>query len=255
MPGFSLNIMRGIKKGELREMKKISSTFRRERPLYRLSDSLRDGINIIAELKHISPSHGVLHNHITDSVRIARYVYGGASAVSILAEREFFGGSYDIMKIAAEEVEVPVLCKDFVFFKEQIEAAYTCGADIVLLIARALEKSELEDLFCEAKSMGIMPLVEICMEEELEKISGINPDFVMVNMRDLESLKIDFTRGIDVLNSLPEGVIAVSASGVNSAADIGLIKSKTGVKNFLVGAALMNHSEPDVFIRELKDVC
>lgn len=255
MSRFSLQTMKGIKREELVEMKKISSTFRRDRPMHRLQDSLYDGINIIAELKHSSPSHGELDSHITDSVRLARYVYGGASAVSILAEREFFGGSYDMMKAAAEEVEVPVLCKDFVFFKEQIDAAYACGADIVLLIARALEKSELEDLFCEAKSMGILPLVEICRGEELEKISGISPEFLMVNMRDLESLEIDFERGIEVLNSLPEGVTAISASGVNNAADIETIKSRAGVKNFLVGAALMNHSEPDVFLRELKDVC
>lgn len=255
MQRFSLKAMRGIKEKELPEMKKLSSTFKRERPVYRLKDSFSDGINIIAELKHSSPSHGVLDSHITDSVRIAKYVYGGAAAVSILAERVFFGGSYDIMKLAAEEISVPVLCKDFIFFREQIDAAYVCGADIALLIAKSLEKGELEDLYGTAEERGIIPLVEICHEAELEKLAGVKPEMVMVNMRDLETLEINFIRGIETLKALPENVTAISASGINSKRDIELILKETGVKIFLLGASLMTHSEPDMMIRELRDVC
>lgn len=254
MRKFSLNVMRGIKERELAEMKNLSSTFKRERPVYKLSDSFGDGINIIAELKHSSPSHGSLDSHITDSVRIARYIYGGAAAVSILAEREYFGGSYNIMKLAAEDVSVPVLCKDFVFFKEQIDAAYVCGADSVLLIAKALEKGELEELYRYAENAGILPLVEVCHEEEFEKLNVINPDMVMVNMRDLETLEISFERGIKTINALPPDVTAISASGINSRSDIEFIMKEAGVKNFLVGASLMTHSEPDMMIRELRDV-
>lgn len=255
MQKFSLEAMKEIKGGELHEMKKLASNFKRERPVYKLSDSFGDGVNIIAELKHSSPSHGALDSQITDSVRIAGYVKGGAAAVSILAERQFFGGSYDIMKLAAEEVSVPVLCKDFVFFKEQIDAAYTCGADMVLLIARALEKSELEKLYRHAESIGILPLVEVCREDELEKLNIINPKLVMVNMRDLETLEINFAQGIETLRSLPENVIPISASGISSKSDIEFIIKETGVRNFLVGASLMTHSEPDMMIRELRDVC
>ena len=252
---FSLNAMRGIKEKEIPEMQKLSSAFKRERPVYKLRDSFVDGINIIAELKHSSPSYGDMNSHITDSVRIARYVYGGAAAVSILAEREFFGGSYDAMRLAAKEAAVPVLCKDFVFFKEQIDAAYACGADMVLLIVRALEKSELEELYGYAEGLGLLPLVEICREDELEKLNGINPGVLMVNMRDLETLEIDFERGIKTLNALPGDTTAISASGINSRSDIELIMKEAGVKNFLVGSSLMTHREPDMMIRELRDVC
>lgn len=255
MQRFSLAAMRKIKERELPEMRNLASTFKRERPVYKLRDSLNEGVNIIAELKHSSPSHGAMESPLTDSVRIARYVYGGAAAVSILAEREFFGGSYDIMKLAAEEVSVPVLCKDFVFYKEQINAAYVCGADMVLLIARALEVCELEELFYHAESLGLLPLVEICREEELEKIEKISPDILMVNMRDLESLEIGFARGIKTLKALPENVTAISASGINTKSDIEFVMYETGVKNFLVGAALMTHRDPDMMIRELRDVC
>lgn len=252
---FSLKSMRGVKEVERSEMKKLSSTFKRERPVYSLKDAFAGEINIIAELKHCSPSHGAIEGELTDSVRLARYVYGGASAVSILAERGFFGGSYDMMKCAAEEVRVPVLCKDFVFFREQIDAAYVCGADAVLLIARALEKSEIEDLYFAAEERGIEPLVEICREDELDKIAGLTPDLIMVNMRDLETLEINFARGIETLGALPVGVTSISASGIRSKSDIEFIVKEAGVKNFLVGAALMAHREPDVIIRELKGVC
>jgi len=236
-------------------MKKLVSAFKRERDFHRLMDSFSGEINIIAEIKHSSPSHGALDSQITDSVRIARYVYGGAAAVSILAEREYFGGSYDIMRLAAEEVSVPVLCKDFIFFKEQIDAAYICGADSVLLIARALEKEELEELYRYAESAGIFPLVEVCREDELEKLNVINPDLVMVNMRDLETLEINFAQGIHTLRALPENIIPVSASGISSKSDIEFIKKETGVRNFLVGASLITHHEPDMMIRELRNVC
>lgn len=254
MQRFSLKVMRKIKDGERGEMRKLSSTFRRERPLYRLKDALSDSINIIAELKHSSPGHGELGSHITDSVRLARYLYGGAAAISILAEREFFGGSYEMMKLAAEEVRVPVLCKDFVYFKEQVDAAYVCCADAVLLIVRALEKNELEELYHAVKGKGMLPLVEICHEDELDKIAEIDPDLVMVNMRDLETLEINFARGVETLGALPGGVTAISASGINSVSDIQFIMRETGVKNFLIGAALMEHREPDRMIRELRDV-
>ncbi|HOP27946.1 MAG TPA: indole-3-glycerol-phosphate synthase [Spirochaetota bacterium] len=255
MRKFSLDAMRNVKERELSEMTGLSLTLKRERPVYKLKDSFGERINIIAELKHSSPSHGFMDSHITDSVRLARYVYGGASAVSILAEREFFGGSYDIMKLEAEKVSVPVLCKDFVFFKEQIDAAYVCGADMVLLIAKGLEKNELQGLYRHTESLGILPLVEVCREDELEKLGGIAPEFIMVNMRDLETLDIDFRRGIKTLNALPENVTAISASGINSRNDIEFIMREAGVKNFLVGASLMTHSEPDMIIRELKNVC
>jgi len=254
MKRFSLDAMRKIKEGEREEMKKLSSTFRRNRPLYRMEDALPDSINIIAELKHRSPSHGMIEGHIPDSARLARYVYGGAAAISILTEREFFGGSYEMMKLASEELRVPLLCKDFIFFSEQIDAAYACGADAVLLIARALEKKELEELYSAANERGLLPLIEICHKEEIDKIAEIDPNIVMVNMRDLETLEINFARGVETLGALPGGVTAISASGINSGSDIQFIMKETGVKNFLVGAALMRQREPDIFIRELRDV-
>ena len=159
------------------------------------------------------------------------------------------------MKIAAKNISIPVLCKDFVYYKEQIGAAYVCGADMILLIARALEKGELEELYGTAEERGIFPLVEICRENELDRLAGIFPEIIMVNMRYLETLEVNFDLGISTLKALPKGVTAISASGINSNTDIEYIMKQSGVKNFLVGASLMTHSEPDIMIRELKDVC
>ena len=253
---FRLDEMHRIKSGEITDMKQIIREVReRNRPLHSLKGSLNEGTNIIAELKHSSPSAGTLAGNLDDRAVINGYIAGGASGISVLAEKEYFGGSYQLLRDVCSLCDCPVLCKDFIYFEEQVEAAYLCGADMVLLISRVLEKNLLEKLYMAVKSFGMEPLVEIHERSEIDSIVFLNPDFVLVNMRNLETLEIDFRTGIDALNSLPEPVTAISASGINSKEDMMRIINETGTGNFLIGSSLMRSNDPASAVREFKSVC
>jgi indole-3-glycerol phosphate synthase len=253
---FSLNEMQNIKSGELPEMRSVIKKIKdRKRPLHKLKKYFTDRVNIIAELKLSSPSAGILSGNLTDGETVQNYIDGGASGISVLAEKKFFGGSYELLETVSSSCDRPVLCKDFVYFEEQVEAAYLCGADTVLLISKVLEIKQLEKLYAAVKSFGMEPLVEIHEKTEIDTISFLNPELVLVNMRNLETLEMKFSTGIETLKALPQSVSAISASGINSKKDIELIMNETGTANFLIGSSLMQSNNPAGLLRELKNVC
>jgi len=253
---FHLNELREIKSGEIPEMNSLIEKIKiRERPVYEISENFTDKINIITELKHSSPSAGNLSGNLNDADIIRSYINGGASAISILTEKKYFNGSYEHLKTAASLCNKPVLCKDFIYYEEQIDAAYLCGADMVLLISRALDKESLKRLYDKIKNSGMTPLVEIHEVNEIDNIMFLNPDLVLVNMRNLETLEINFTTGIETLNMLPSSVTAISASGIETTDDIRYIIEKSGTNNFLIGSSLMKSNDPAAMIMELKNVC
>jgi len=252
---FRLDEMRGIKSGEIPEMRlMIKELKERKRPLHSIKESLNDRINIIAELKHSSPSAGVLAGNSGDRDTIQGYIEGGASGISVLTEKNYFGGSYPLLQEVCLSCDRPVLCKDFVYFEEQVEAAYLCGADMVLLISRVLDVKLMEKLYATVKSFGMEPLVEIHEKNEIDAISSLNPELVLVNMRNLETLEINFQTGMETLNALPASVVAISASGINTQDDIARIKNGTGTGNFLIGSSLMKSKDPAAMIKGLKNV-
>ena len=252
---FSLKRMAGIKSAEIPEMISITAGIgERTRPYHGIFEMLSGGINIITELKHSSPAAGNLSAGTDDRDIIQSYINGGASAVSVLTEKNFFGGSYAHLQSVCSSCSVPVLCKDFVYYDEQVEAANACGADMVLLISRALEKDTLKKLYDKISGFGMTPLVEIHEPAEINDVMFLNPGIVMVNMRNLETLEIDYKTGIETLNKLPLPVIRISASGINNADDIRRIMDESGVKNFLIGSSLMRSSDPEGMIREFKNV-
>jgi indole-3-glycerol phosphate synthase len=253
---FSLEDMRNLKAGEIPEMKLlINKIKKRKRSLHGMTGSLDDRINIIAELKHSSPSSGILSGDLSSGDIVKAYIKGGASAISVLTEKIFFGGSYPLLQEVCSSCDKPVLCKDFIFFSEQIEAAYLCGADSVLLISKVLGKGELKKLYDEVKSYGMEPLVEIHEKSEIDSISSLNPELVLVNMRNLGNLEIDFSTGIETLQALPFSAVPVSASGINTQDDMLRIKKESGTVNFLIGSSLMKSKDPAGMIMELKNVC
>lgn len=252
---FRLDDMMRVKSGEIGEMKSISETIKiRKRPHYSIKDTLTDKINIITELKHSSPSAGNLSGEMGDDEIVQHYLKGGASAISVLTEKNYFKGSYSHLLSVSESCSRPVLCKDFIYFEEQIEAAYLCGADMVLLISKILDRKLLQQLYDKIKDFNMMPLVEIHDENEIENILFLNPELVLVNMRNLETLNIDKDTGIKTLNKLPDSVIRISASGINSKDDISYIVNESGTNNFLIGSSLMRSGSPEQMIREFKNV-
>jgi indole-3-glycerol phosphate synthase len=252
---FQLENMRNVKSGEISEMKSFIEKIKiRTRPLHSLEEAFTDRINIITELKHSSPSAGNLSGELSDMDIIHKYINGGASAVSVLAEKKYFGGSYELLHSICSNCGKPVLCKDFIYFDEQVEAAYLCGADMVLLISRVLDKETIKRLYYNIKNCGMTPLVEIHEADELESIMFLNPEFVLVNMRNLETLETKFGTGIETLKKLPSSVTAISASGINSKDDIAYIVNESGTNNFLIGSSLMKSTDPEKMIRGFKDV-
>jgi indole-3-glycerol phosphate synthase len=198
---------------------------------------------IIAEFKRRSPSKGAL-NMKSDPKEVAlAYQAAGVSVMSVLTDRKFFGGSFRDLADAREACPgLPLLRKDFIIDPYQVHEASAYGADMILLIAAILGKQELADLAGEAEALGMHVLLEVHDEAELEKyVPSIG--FVGVNNRDLKTFQVDTGRSLDLIGKMPEGVIPVSESGINSPGEIALL-FEAGFKLFLMGERFMKQSDP-----------
>jgi indole-3-glycerol phosphate synthase len=216
----------------------------RKRPVRKLAF---DGpVNIIAELKRKSPSAGFIGE--IDEARIVAYTRY-ARAISVLTDSTFFGGSYEFLEHVAGSTDLPLLCKDFVIDRKQIDRAYAAGADLVLLIARVLTGAELEMLYSHAGDLGLSCLVEIHERQELDRIGGLDPDIVGVNARDLDTLNIDLEKAARTL-SYVTAPVRIAESGIRSRQDIESM-GKAGANGFLVGETLMRSKEPAATFEEL----
>ena len=253
-PAFSLEGMRSLKKTEREAVeKRLRSLSGRSRPHHPLLPPADGGTGIIAEVKKASPSRGTIAE-VSPSVQAARYARGGAAAVSVLVGRSFFGGSCDDLEEAAASVGIPVLCKEFIFFREQLDLAWMLGADMALLIACMLSDEELSGLYTHAKHLGLEPLIEIHEAGELARVLRLGPSLVMANARDLRTLELRPERAIAALQAVPEWIGTIYASGISSPEDIRTVRGLTGTRLFLVGTSIMQKGDPSSFIRELADV-
>ncbi len=198
---------------------------------------------IIAEFKRKSPSKGFI-NKTADPVEVARgYASAGASAMSILTDQKFFGGSSaDLTSVRSVEPDLPLLRKDFIIDPYQVHEASAMGADLILLIAAILEKHEVADLAREARSLGLHVLFEVHGEEELEKYDP-SIEYVGVNNRDLKSFRVDTRRSLNLIGKMPPGVVSVSESGISNREEIAML-SEAGFGLFLVGENFMKQADP-----------
>ncbi len=230
----------------------------RTQPLYdrrplSLSDALSAaGPRIIAEVKFESPSEGVLRKggSPVEAAKIAKgYVKNGAAAVSILTEKEYFGGDPSFLAGARDACpETPLLMKDFMVDEYQFELARSIGADAVLLIA-ALLGPRLAEMHDAAMSLGLSVLVEVHNELEAAAAIAAGAALIGVNSRDLKTLKVDLdvARRLAPLVCRP-GVVAVAESGLRSRADLDSL-SPLGYKGFLIGTSFMKTPEPGAALR------
>lgn len=250
---FRLKDMRRLKTEELPAIsRRLNELSERKRERYRIGLS-RDSVGIIAEVKKASPTRGIIKN-ISPREQALCYESGGAAGVSVLTDKNYFNGSWDDLKDVAESVKLPVLCKEFIFFTGQLDLACRLGADMALLIARILSFDELKGLYDYAISLGISPLVEIHSINELPDVMRLSPEYLMVNLRNLETLAIEFETGIEALKAIPSTVFRVCASGIKSKKDVEFISRSADTKNFLVGSSLMDSDDPEKLIREMRDV-
>ncbi len=213
------------------------------------------GRAVIAEIKYASPSAGVLRSSCADALRIAaEMIAGGAVGLSILTEPRIFKGSLGLFQEVRKAFSVPLLMKDVVVSRRQVDAARSVGADAILLISslfrRGLCEAGLDDMIGAAHAAGLEVLLETHSEEEYEQALKSDADLVGINNRDLATLSIDLDTTVRLLSSGRAGKIIVSESGIESAEDVRKLRM-AGADAFLVGTAIMRSGDVRAKVREL----
>ncbi len=218
----------------------------------RFAAALRRSPALVAEIKQRSPSAGIFLEDASSRIEeVARtYRRGGAAALSVVIEQDFFGGDPSWIPRAKAASGLPVLMKDFVLEETQLDFALSLGADAVLLIAAALPGEVLARLHRAAVSRGLAVLVEAHDERELHRVLALSPGIVGLNARDLNTFSVDLARVEALGRSVPERVLRVAESGVKTAADVRRL-SAAGFGAFLVGETLLKSDDPAKGIRYL----
>jgi indole-3-glycerol phosphate synthase len=200
-------------------------------------------VRLLAEVKRRSPSAGEIRPG-ADPAGVARaYSRAGAAALSVLTDREFFGGGLDALRAVRAAVDLPLIRKDFVVDPLQVWEARAAGADAVLLIVRILQDSLLRDLLGLAAELGMDALVEAHDAAELDRALAAGATLVGVNNRDLDTFHTDLELCIRLAPHVPAGTTYVGESGIRTAADVDRLGA-AGIDAILVGESLMR--QPDV---------
>ncbi|WP_415645489.1 indole-3-glycerol phosphate synthase TrpC [Stackebrandtia soli] len=201
------------------------------------------GVGVIAEVKRSSPSKGKLAE-IPDPAELAcEYAAGGARAISVLTEENYFRGSLDDLDAVRAAVRIPVLRKDFIISSYQVHEARAHGADLVLLIVAALEQNALVALRERIESLGMTALVEVHDEEEADRALAAGARVIGVNARDLRTLKVDKSVFERLAPGLPSGVLKIAESGVRDTRDL-LRYASVGADAVLIGEGLVTRKSP-----------
>jgi indole-3-glycerol phosphate synthase len=222
----------------------------RERPFRDALD--RPGIGIVAEFKRRSPSAGSLRRDPRLAEIVAAYERGGAVALSVLTEGPNFDGSLEDLPRARAASSLPLLRKDFIVDSYQLHETLLAGADAVLLIVAALPKRELASLHREARAMGLDALVEVHDRAELDVALELEAEIVGINNRDLRDFTVDLERTAQLVGEIPEGVIAVSESGIAGVEQMRRLR-EARVQAVLVGEAFMRAADPESAVRRLNN--
>ena len=206
---------------------------------------------IIAEIKKASPSKGVIREDF-DPMEIAQaYERGGADSLSILTEPHFFQGDKEYLGMVRRYVSIPLLRKDFIVDKYQIVEALAFGADYILLIAKALSRKELKELYNYALHLGLEVLVEVHDKSDLIKATFAGATIIGINHRNLETFEMDMRLTEKLIPLIPNGKIIVAESGITDHETV-VELSKMGADAFLVGEHFMRQDDITAAIRELK---
>jgi len=205
---------------------------------------------LIAEVKRASPSRGVLRPDFNPVELAQKYAEGGAAAISVLTETNYFDGSIDHLAAIREEIRLPLLRKDFIFDPYQVYESRAYGADALLLIVAILSQGQLEELLSLSHNLGLSCLVEVHRQGEVERALGSQAKIIGINNRDLTTFTIDINTTRRLLPLIPQGRIVVSESGIRSRSDVEKLKG-WGVNAVLVGEALVTAGDVVTKVREL----
>ncbi|HEY7333482.1 MAG TPA: indole-3-glycerol phosphate synthase TrpC [Bryobacteraceae bacterium] len=206
---------------------------------------------IIAEIKKGSPSKGTFTDRFDPAALARQYVRGGAAALSVLTDAEFFQGSLADLESARAAAPAPVLRKDFTIDESHVVEAAAHGADAILLIAAILDDSEMRRMRELAAQYRMAALVEVHDEWELESALGSGAEIVGVNNRNLHTFQVTLETSLRLAEKIPNGVVKVSESGIHSREDVKTLES-AGFEAFLVGERLMTAADPVAVLWEMQ---
>ena len=251
------------KSREVKERKRLFSVNQlEEKPLFsRKTRSLSQAIQrkdqrgIIAEFKTQSPSMGIINDNADLKQVTQGYLNAGASALSILTDTHFFGGSLENLEMARKVNNCPILQKDFIMDTYQITEAKAYGADAILLIAAMLPKDKIKELSSYAASLGLEILLEIHQKEELDKIHD-QIHLVGINNRNLKDFSVNQNHSIGLVHSIPGQFVKIAESGIESPSQAFSLLNN-GFHGLLIGGEFMKYPKPDAacrdFINQLKE--
>lgn len=239
-----------FKKIEVAYNRKVSSIeqLRGEIELRQVSRSLKERLingtstGVIAEFKRKSPSKKDINLDAPLEDIVKQYEGCNCAGISVLTDERFFGGSLSDLRIAREEVKIPILRKDFIIDEFQLYEAKRNGADVILLIAACLSKNQIHDLAHHACALGLEVLLEVHSADELDKVSSF-VDIIGVNNRDLKTFTTSIQSSIDLFDQLPDGKAKISESGIHSVADA-IKLFEAGFHGLLIGEQFMKDEHP-----------
>jgi indole-3-glycerol phosphate synthase len=227
---------------------------RRDAPPHAFRDALRpDGINIIAEFKRRSPSKGTIRADANLTEIVQSYEAGGAAAISVLTEEDYFDGSLDDLRAVKSTVNLPALRKDFVFEDYQVYESAAAGADAILLIVAALDDDTLSRLRRLAEEeLHMDALVEVHTSDEMKRANAAGATLIGVNNRDLRTFTVSLETSLSLAREAPKTALLISESGLHSAADLQRLRD-AGYHGFLIGETLMRADDPADMLRNLRN--
>jgi indole-3-glycerol phosphate synthase len=239
------------KRGEVDQLKNLISIKKLEqrldfaRPTLKMTEFILDKslTGIIAEFKKKSPSKGVINATAAVEATTKGYVAGGCSALSVLTDSNFFGGSNDDLKKARAVNRVPIIRKDFTIDEYQVVEAKSIGADAILLIASVLDPKLSKSLTALAHSLNLQVLLEVHDETELAAHINCGANMIGVNNRNLKTFAVSLEASKKLAPLIPDGVVKVSESGITSPDTI-LELRQFGFRGFLIGENFMKQSNP-----------
>jgi indole-3-glycerol phosphate synthase/phosphoribosylanthranilate isomerase len=207
-------------------------------------------VNVIGEFKRRSPSRGILREDLGPAQVAQAYEVGGAAALSVLTEEQFFGGSVEDLKEARQATLLPTLRKDFIVDPYQVWESLLIGADAVLLIVAAVNEITLRHLAAAVRDARLEAVFEVHDGEDLQRALRLEPRIIGVNNRDLRTLAVDLQTSFDLIERIPDDVIAVAESGLKGTGEIRRLRD-AGFDAFLVGEHLMLADDPGTALEQL----
>jgi indole-3-glycerol phosphate synthase len=219
---------------ELRKAALLRNDFRP----FRTALQLGDGVAIIAEVKKASPSAGIIAPDFNPLSHAREYARGGAHALSVLTDEKYFGGHLAYLKQIREQVELPLLRKDFIVHELQVYESVVAGADAILLIVASLDDAMLMKLYNLARTCQLDVLVEVHDLAEMSRALDIGADMIGINNRNLKTFEVDLATTETLAEEIPNDTVAISESGIKTADDVRRVRA-CGINAVLVGETLM----------------